>query len=98
MRRRILLLSIALTAAALLFGAPVKRTFDSWREAGGGGDSSQYSSLKQINKSNVKRLQVAWTYPTNANRFNPIIVDGVMYVSGNNKVAALEAASGKEIW
>jgi quinoprotein glucose dehydrogenase len=98
MRRNVLLLSTALTGAALIFGAPVKRSFDTWRESGGGGDSSQYSSLKQINKSNVKRLQVAWTYPTNANRFNPIVVDGVMYVSGSNKIAAVDGATGKEIW
>lgn len=97
MRRRVLLLVTVATGAAL-FAAPVKRTFDTWRQAGGGGDSSQYSSLKQINKSNVKRLQVAWTYPTNANRFNPIVVDGVMYVSANGKLAALDAATGKEMW
>ena len=99
MPRRILLTVGALTGAALLLAAPMKRSFDSWREANGGGDSAQYSSLKQINKSNVKRLQVAWTYPTNSNRFNPIIVDGVMYVAAtNNKVAALDAGTGKEIW
>src|SRR5580692_11038100 len=97
MRRRILLLATVVSGAVLL-AAPVKRTFDTWRQAGGGGDSSQYSSLKQINKSNIKRLQVAWTYPTNANRFNPIVVDGVMYVSANNKLAALDAATGKEMW
>src|SRR3954468_14312278 len=98
MRRRILLLSAVLTGAALLFGAPVKRSFDTWREAGGGGDASQFSSLKQINKTNVKRLQVAWTYPANSNRFNPIVVDGMMYISENSKIAALDGATGKEIW
>src|SRR5207244_1290661 len=48
-----------LISAVTLLAAPVKRSFDTWREAGGGGDSAQYSSLKQINKTNVKRLQVA---------------------------------------
>ena len=98
MRRRILLLTATLSGAVLLFAAPVKRSFDTWREAGGGGDSAQYSSLKQINKNTVKRLQVDMDYPTNANRFNPIIVNGVMYVSANNKIAALDAATGKEMW
>jgi quinoprotein glucose dehydrogenase len=55
--------------------------------------------LKQINKSNVKQLEVAWTYPTGpTNRFNPIVIDGTMYVSSTNQVVALDAATGKEIW
>ena len=40
------------------------RSFATWSQYLGGADSSQYSSLKQINKSNVKQLEVAWTYPT----------------------------------
>ena len=40
------------------------RSFAGWTEYGGGPDSSQYSSLKQINKANVSRLEVAWMYPT----------------------------------
>jgi len=41
-----------------VFGAD-ERAFNTWREHLGGADSSQYSSLKQIDKSNVKQLQVA---------------------------------------
>jgi glucose dehydrogenase len=37
------------------------RPFSTWHEHLGGADSSQYSSLRQINKSNVKQLQVVWT-------------------------------------
>jgi quinoprotein glucose dehydrogenase len=35
-----------------------------WPAYLGGPGSEQYSSLAQINKSNVKQLQVVWTYPT----------------------------------
>jgi quinoprotein glucose dehydrogenase len=72
-----------------------------WAEYLGGGDSNQYSALKQINKSNVKQLDVAWTYPAGEGtlRFNPIVVDGVMYVLGANRsIVALDAATGKELW
>ena len=73
-----------------------------WRDYGGAPDSAQYSALKQINRSNVSKLQVAWTYPTGdeqATSFNPIVVDGVMYVlAKNNSIVALDAATGKEIW
>ena len=68
----------------------------------GSADSSQYSSLDQINKKNVGQLQVAWTYSTGdmrTYRFNPIVVDTVMYTLAKNmSVVALDAATGKEIW
>src|SRR5713101_7692574 len=93
--------SFALFFVPLLAGA-ADRPFDTWRQYLGGADSSQYSSLKQINKSNVTQLEVAWTYPTGdmrTYRFNPIVVDGVMYVLAKNlSVVALDAATGKEIW
>ncbi len=75
--------------------------FTTWSQYLGGPDSSQYSSLKQINKSNVARLEVAWTYPTGPGTFvfDPIVVDSVMYVlKQNNVIAALNAATGKELW
>jgi glucose dehydrogenase len=77
------------------------RPFTTWSEYLGGADSSQYSSLKQINKSNVTKLEVAWTYPTGPGTFvfDPVVVDGVMYVlKQSNTIAALDAATGKELW
>src|SRR4051812_40157114 len=79
-----------------------KPKFNTWRQYLGGSDSSQYSSLDQINKKNVAQLQVAWTYATNDTRtyrFNPIVVGGVMYTLAKNMaLVALDAATGKEIW
>jgi quinoprotein glucose dehydrogenase len=73
-----------------------------WREYAGGSDSAQYSALKQINRSNVNKLEIAWTYPTGDDRkyaFNPIMVDGVLYVMAKkNSIVALDARTGKEIW
>jgi quinate dehydrogenase (quinone) len=91
-----LLIAMAAASAADI------RNFSTWSEYEGGADSSQYSSLKQINKSNVNQLQVAWTYPTGERGnyiFGPIVVDGVMYVlAKDNSFVALDAASGKELW
>jgi quinoprotein glucose dehydrogenase len=74
----------------------------SWRDYGGASDSAQYSELAQIDRSNVGKLEVAWSYPTGDNNpysFNPIVVDGVMYVlARNNSIVALDAATGAEIW
>jgi glucose dehydrogenase len=90
------LIAIAVASAADL------RNFATWSEYEGGADSSQYSSLKQINKGNVNQLQVAWTYSTGERgtySFNPIVVDGVMYVlAKNNSFVALDAATGRELW
>ncbi len=88
---------IAVTAAYVF-----AQDHTTWSDYGGAADSAQYSALKQIDRSNVSRLQVAWTYPTGDGKkyfFNPLVVDGVMYVlAKNNSIVALDAASGKEIW
>jgi len=98
---------LRITFAALLvlgaagFAADL-RSFNTWNQYLGGADSSQYSSLSQINKSNVKQLTVAWSYPTGDNvqyLFNPLVVDGVMYVEAkNNSLVALDAVTGRELW
>ena len=73
-----------------------------WRQYGGESDSAQYSALKQINRSNVKQLQIAWTYPTGDGQkylFNPVMVDGVLYVlAKHNSIVALDARTGRELW
>ena len=65
-------------------------------------DSSRFVALNQITKANVGRLEVAWTYPTRDSRvslFNPIVIDGVMYLTArNSSLVALDAATGREIW
>ncbi len=77
------------------------RPYTTWSSYLGTPDSAQYSALKQIDKSNVKRLEVAWTFPAGDGtiRFDPVVVDGVMYVlTGSRSIVALDAATGKEIW
>jgi quinoprotein glucose dehydrogenase len=87
---------IALAAVVTLAGDQRK---PEWRDYGGGPDNSKFSPLKQINKSNVSRLDVAWTYPYGETMFNPIVVQGVVYGKGrNSSLVALDAATGKEIW
>jgi len=79
---------------------PGQFDFEGWDQNGGGVDSSQYSSLKEIDKTNVGRLTVAWTYPSDeAYSFNPLIVNGTMYVLAKKRsIVALDAATGKEKW
>jgi len=95
---------VAPLALALLHGqtAPRKQTYTTWSDYGGSADSMQYSALKQIDKSNVSRLELAWSYPVPGTSgrfgFNPIVVDGVMYLLGKDAIVALDAATGKQLW
>src|SRR5262249_60445957 len=67
-----------------------------------GDNSAHYSLLAHINKSNVKQLQVAWSYDTEETgglQTSPIVVHGVFYgISPSQKVFALDAATGKLKW
>jgi glucose dehydrogenase len=87
-------------SAASTNGTRGARPYTTWTAYGGGAHSSQYSALNQINKSNVSQLRVVWTFPvTGTVIFNPIVVDGVMYLQASvNTLAAVDAATGKEIW
>lgn len=64
--RRVVVLAATVFAAALVAqtnGARGARPYTTWTVYGGSADSSQYSRLDEINRSNVSRLQVAWTFP-----------------------------------
>ena len=76
------------------------KPYTTWQSYAGGAHSSQYSALDQINKKNVAKLQVAWSFPITGNSiFNPVVIDGVMYAPvGGGALAAIDAATGKEIW
>lgn len=85
-----------------LLGCNTKKD-NNWGIYRGGPESNSYSSLKEINVNNVKQLKIAWTYHTGdegpAIECNPIIVDGVMYITSPAlKAIALNAATGKLIW
>jgi quinoprotein glucose dehydrogenase len=78
-----------------------------WRYHGGDPGHGQYSRLSQIDRANVGRLRVAWTYNTgdaepegrSQIQCNPIIVRGVLYgTSPQIKVFALDAATGRQLW
>jgi alcohol dehydrogenase (cytochrome c) len=81
-----------------------------WLTYYGAYDGHRYSGLDQVRRDNVKRLAVAWTFqrpplgliaapPAYAFEATPIVVDGVMYVTGpDGMVWALDAASGKTLW
>ena len=73
-----------------------------WETYGGQPAGDHYSSLAQINRSNVKNLVVAWKYDTGqfgGLEVNPIIIGSVLYAcTPSHSVIALDGATGKLIW
>src|SRR3954447_8744442 len=92
-------LTIALCLTVSLSSAQKKSSSHDWPIYGGTPNNNHYSPLAQINRKNVKRLQVAWTYDTEESgglQTSPIVVDGVLYgLTPSEKVFALNAATGK---
>ena len=95
---------------ALLFSckqASKNHAYDQWPVYNGSSAGLKYSSLRQVDTSNVHQLAVAWQYRTgdadtvghSQIQCNPIVVNGVLYaVSPQLKLLALDAATGKEKW
>ncbi len=82
--------------------ANANATPEVWLSYGGTYDEQRFSRLKNITQDNVKDLGVAWTYDLETSRgveATPIIVDGIMYVTGAwSIVYALDAKTGEELW
>ena len=84
---------------ALVVLVPAQAPPREWKDYAGGPDSSRFVAATQINKTNVSQLKVAWTYPDGQTGSNPIVSRGVVYARGrNNSIAALDAATGRELW
>lgn len=94
-------------AEAVPAGSP-----NEWPAYGRDSGGSRYAPLTQIDKTNVERLEVAWTYRTGelavarrpawknyALQTTPILVDGTLYLcSVFGKVIALDPETGTERW
>src|ERR1700730_10882376 len=64
-------------------------------------DDLGFSPLKQIDRTNVGGLRVAWTWslPNGPNEATPLVHDGVIFVHGfGYRVQALAAAAGDLLW
>jgi alcohol dehydrogenase (cytochrome c) len=102
---------LGLLAAALPGQEPLnqakllKPATDSWPMYNGDYSGRRYSTLKQINSTNVTSLTRAWSYRADAAtggiagiKSTPLVVNGVMYFSAPDHVWAIDARTGKEIW
>lgn len=94
------LVGVALQPAAALQSGNATDT--EWSAYGGPG-SNRYSPLAQIDRTNVGKLQVAWTFDANegpgGTQTQPLVVGGSLYiVTPKHNFAALDAATGRQLW
>src|SRR5215831_17944 len=102
----------AILGLAVLFGAeeamaqatsPGTEDPNNWPQYHRTSNGWRYSPLEQINKTNLGKLKVAWIHQagdiTHGTQETPIVIDAVIYsISAGNRVAAIDAKTGKDIW
>jgi alcohol dehydrogenase (cytochrome c) len=106
-------LASAACALLLLGSDAAAQTFDDLKKDGNGGSTDniltygmgyhqqRYSPLKQINKQTVKRLVPVWNLSLDNNwgeQAQPIVYNGMMYVTNAKATVAIDVATGKQIW
>jgi len=100
--KRVTACALAALAGSLILLATGDQNAD-WPAYGGGPADSRYSSLNQINTTNVAKLRVAWEYDTRDGagdpQTQPIETGGVVFgVTPGHKIIAINAVTGKLLW
>jgi alcohol dehydrogenase (cytochrome c) len=68
---------------------------------GMGYNLNRFSTLKQINRDTVKNLVPVWNYSFADDRSEesqPLVYQGVIYVTTNSATMAIDAKTGKQVW
>jgi alcohol dehydrogenase (cytochrome c) len=76
-----------------------------WLTYSGDYSGKRHTPLKQITVDNAHRLAAQWTFQAEGMvigrgfESTPLVMDGVLYITGNNNVAwAVDARTGRQIW
>src|SRR5919106_3798306 len=94
--------SLALiTLCAVAIGATA-RAQNNWAHVGQDQGHTKYSTLDQINTSNVSKLERAWAFHTGDKtgffESTPLVIGDTLYVSAQNGVFALDPVAGTQKW
>jgi alcohol dehydrogenase (cytochrome c) len=88
----------------------LRRSGDRYREAAAGSDwpsyngdpgGNRYTTLSQIDKSNIERLSPKWMFTlpgAGLLQGTPVVVGGILYMPAQNECYALDAGTGRQIW
>jgi len=104
-------LSLCILLASTLCGQSLKLSkllelpTDTWPTYNGDYSGRRFSPLKKINDANVSALSLGWVYRTNAGggftgsiKATPVLVGGVLYFTVPDRVWAVDARTGREVW
>ncbi len=72
-----------------------------WSSYDGQVSGNRFSTLSQINRTNVGRLTPRWIFSlpdVPSLEGTPIVHQGIMYVTSGNECYALDAGSGRQVW
>ncbi|MGA8030431.1 MAG: acido-empty-quinoprotein group A [Bryobacteraceae bacterium] len=99
---------IQLTCAWLALQALLAGQTLTWPTYNGDYSGRRFSSLTQINSSNIRSLALAWMYRTNISslrgvgaveiKSTPLEVNGILYFTLPDHVWAVDARTGEELW
>jgi len=106
------ILSTCLTVALCASHAQAQVTFErlvnsakepqNWMTYSGGYSGKRFSALDQVSITNARTLVAKWVYQTGATgklETTPLVVDGIMYATGqDDRAFALDARTGRPIW
>lgn len=97
--------------SALLLSGPTPKQMQEWPWYGGDAGGNRYSTLEDIRRDNVNSLKIAWEWKPGEKPMpeknirpgnfegTPLMIDGVLYLSTSyNRVVALDAATGRQLW
>ena len=109
--RHAIVLVLILAAGPVAGTASAAAPDSGWPYYGGDPGGMKYSPLADINAGNVAGLRLAWQWRTGEQPLpafgtapgmfeaTPVVADGTLYLSTPyNRVVALDAASGRELW
>lgn len=98
--------SVALAQSSLTEGVTQaqlekKGIHDSWLSYNGDYTGRRFTSLTQITPQNVGQMRAQWVFHSRnvgVLEVTPVVVNGVMYVTGSNDAYAIYASTGQVIW
>jgi quinoprotein glucose dehydrogenase len=104
-------MTLVLRAIAVLLLSSASIFAQDWPYVGRDPGGTRHSALAQINRGNVGRLKIAWTFdakdwsdgkdlPSRSSfEATPLAIDGVLYVpSPMGRLFALNGETGEQLW
>lgn len=104
--------SLLVFTTVLMYTCQILSQNQNWTSHSGDKFNSKYSPLNQINKRNVKDLEIKWiwespdnvikdqiNYPISIYQSTPLAIEGILYISSTTAIiSAVDGKTGKTIW